>query len=50
MNNIKWVSGKINKKELQNNRRAYMNSLGRRLNEVISPAGGIAVKLTHVYH
>ncbi len=35
----------INKKELQNNQRAYFNRLERRLNEAVSPAGGIAVNL-----
>jgi hypothetical protein len=30
----------INKKELQNNKRVYINSLEKRLNEAISPAGG----------
>ena len=30
----------INKKELQNNQRVFMNSLGKRLNEAVSPAGG----------
>jgi hypothetical protein len=30
----------INKKELQNNKRVYINSLEKRLNEAVSPAGG----------
>jgi hypothetical protein len=38
----------INKKELQNNQRVYINSLEKRLNEAVSPAGGIAVKLIFV--
>jgi hypothetical protein len=30
----------INKKELPNNQGAYINSLEKRLNEAVSPAGG----------
>jgi hypothetical protein len=30
----------INKKELQNNQRVYINSLEKRLNEAVSPFGG----------
>jgi hypothetical protein len=30
----------INKEELQNNQREYINSLEKRLNEAISPASG----------
>jgi hypothetical protein len=30
----------IDKKELQDNQRVYINSLEKRLNEAISPAGG----------
>jgi hypothetical protein len=37
-----------NKKELQNNQRVYFNSFEKRLNDAVSPAGGIAVKLISV--
>ena len=38
----------INKKELQNNQRVYINRLEKSLNEAVSTAGGITVKLIFV--